>query len=146
MGISAADPTDRVNQLLTLTERLTQRLENELKLYEAKRTHEITAHQTETQALANLYRHESVRIKADPSLIAGAPLELKRRLAEATRRFDEVLGRHAVALEAAATLTEGLVRTIAGEVARQRTPAVGYGPGARSHEADASAITLNRKA
>jgi hypothetical protein len=145
MGISAADPTDRVNQLLILTERLTARLEAELKLYEARRTQEITTHQVETQSLANIYRHESARIKADPSLIAGAPLELKRRLAAATQKFDEVLDRHALALEAAAAVTEGLVRTIAGEVARQRTPTVGYGPGARSHETDATAITLNRK-
>jgi hypothetical protein len=146
MTLSAVDATDRVSQLLTLTERLTERLRAELAIYEGGRTHEAATAQADTQALANLYRHESVRVKADPSLIAGAPQALKRKLIDATIAFDEVLERHARALEAAATLTEGLVRTIAEEVGRQRRPAAGYGPGATTLKSDTSAVTLNRRA
>ena len=145
-GISASDASDRVAQLLALTQRLTTRLEAELKAFTARLPHEVAASQPETQALANIYRHESARIRADPSLIAGASVAARRELALATQAFEDVLERHGHAVEAASALTEGLVRAIAEEVGRQRMPAAGYGPGARSNAADTSAITLNRRA
>jgi hypothetical protein len=132
MSAFAGDPTQRVEQLIALTERLTKFLKAELKA-------------AETQRLANLYRHESARIRADPSLIAGAPAPLRRRLMDATKTFDEVLARHGRALYAAKTITEGLVRAIAEEVAVQRRRVAAYGPEARQYKADASAITLNRR-
>ncbi len=121
MGAIAGDPTQRVEQLIALTERLTKFLRAELKAF------------------------ESARIRADPSLIAGAPPALRRRLIEATKVFDEVLTRHGRALYAAKTITEGLVRAIAEEVAVQRRRVCAYGPEARQSKADTSAITLNRR-
>ncbi|HEY9217176.1 MAG TPA: flagellar basal body protein, partial [Phenylobacterium sp.] len=65
----------------------------------------------------------------------------------ATEAFDAVLARHGRALEAAKTVTEGLVRAIAEEVAGQRTSASAYGPGAaQSNKSAATAITLNQRA
>jgi hypothetical protein len=145
MGALAGDPTQRVEQLIVLTERLTKFLKAELKAFEARRPQDAAATSAETQRLANLYRHESARIRADPSLIAGAPPALRRRLIEATKVFDAVLARHGRALYAAKTITEGLVRAIAEEVAVQRRRVAAYGPEARQHKADASAITLNRR-
>jgi hypothetical protein len=146
MALSAADATDRVEQLIALTERLTERIAAELAAFEARRPQDAAAGQDETHKLANLYRHESMRVKADPSLLAGAPAELRRRLVRATETFDSVLARHSRALEAAKTITEGLVQTIAREVAAARAPAAGYGAGGRATNGDASAVTLNRKA
>jgi hypothetical protein len=145
MGALAGDPTQRVEQLIILTERLTKFLNAELKAVEARRPQDAAANSAETQRLANVYRHESARIRADPSLIAGAPEPLRRRLMEVTKLFDAVLARHGRALYAAKTITEGLVRAIAEEVAVQRRRVAAYGPEARQYRADASAITLNRR-
>jgi hypothetical protein len=145
MSVLAGDATQRVEQLIVLTERLTKFLKMELKAFEARRPQDAAANSAETQRLANVYRHESARIRADPSLIADAPPALHRRLMEATKVFDDVLGRHGRALYAAKTITEGLVRAIAEEVAGQRRRVAAYGPEARQYKADASAITLNRR-
>jgi hypothetical protein len=56
------------------------------------------------------------------------------------------VARQARALNAAKTVTEGLVHAIAQEVAAQRSSGAGYGPGAQAHAGDARAITLNRSA
>ncbi|MFZ3008718.1 MAG: flagellar basal body protein, partial [Phenylobacterium sp.] len=69
------------------------------------------------------------------------------RLIRATEAFDSVLARQGRALDAARTVTEGLVKTIANEVAAQRTTGAGYGlKGAPSAAASATSITLNKRA
>ena len=146
MAIAADDPRDRAEQLLALTERLTGLLAAEAEAYEAHRPHHAHGTAEETQRLANIYRHESTRIKRDPSLLEGAPVELKQRLAAATAGFQTALGRHARAVEAALTITEGIVKAVADEVASSRTASAGYGPGARAATAANSPIALNRKA
>lgn len=149
MALAAADAHDRAEQLLALTERLTELLGQETAAFERRRPHEAAVTLEETGRLANLYRHESARIRRDPTLIAGAPVELRRRLVTATEDFDAACRRHERALTAARTVTEGMVKAIADEIASTRVPNAGYGPGARpgmaAHQA-ASAITLNRRA
>jgi hypothetical protein len=146
MALNASDPADRVEQLIVVTERLTERLSAEAAAFEARRPHEAAAGLEETARLANLYRHESARVKADRSLVAAAPEALRSRLIRVTGDFESMLSRHARALEAAKIITEGLVRTIAAEVAAQRAPAAGYGADARAGAGDVTSITLNRRA
>lgn len=146
MALTARDPADRVEQLIVLTERLTAMLEADAHAFETHAPHLASAQVAETAALANIYRHESARVRADASLIADAPAERRRRLLSATKLFETVLVRHGRALRAAKAVTEGLVQAIAEEVARQRSAVTGYGPLARSRAADGSAIALNRRA
>ena len=146
MALSAADAQDRVEQLIALTETLTGRMAAEAQAFEERRTLEVTAGLDETARLANLYRHECTRVKADPNLIAEADKAARDRLIDASRAFEQVLSRHAIGLEAARALTEGLVQTIAQDVAAQRAPAAGYGATGAASAGDARAVTLNRKA
>lgn len=146
MALSASDAADRVEQLITLTERLTERLDAEVGALETRKPHEPAPTDPDTARLANVYRHESAKIRAQPALLQSAPPARIKALRRATEAFEAAAARHAAALEAARTLTEGLVHAIASEVARQRTPAAGYGPGAKTRSPDASAMTLNRKA
>jgi hypothetical protein len=146
MSLAAIDSDDRCRQLITLTERLTERLKDEIKAFESRRPHTVAASSQETLRLANLYRHESARIRSDPSLLFGARAELRARLVQATTAFQAVLARHGRSVAAARTVTEGLVHAIAREVASRRTRGIGYGPSARAALGDASAITLNRRA
>lgn len=147
MAIAAESPTDRVEQLVALTERLTDLVAREAAAFEARRPQDAAGFVDETARLANIYRHESARIRANPDLVAGAPADHRRRLMRATEAFDAVLARQGRAIEAAKTVTEGLVRAIADEVASQRQQTSSYGPGAMTHApAAATAITLNQRA
>jgi hypothetical protein len=149
MALAASDAADRVDQLIILTERLTDLIAKEAQAFEDRRPQDAAPNAEETQRLANIYRHESARVRAEPNLVFGAPLAQRQKLMRATEAFDAVLARHGRAIEAAKTVTEGLVRAIAEEVASQREQSAGYGPGATapaSSATAATAITLNRTA
>jgi hypothetical protein len=148
MAIDATDSLDRVEQMIALTERLTGLIALEAQAFEQRRPQDAAEHLAETSRLANIYRHESARIRANPAMVSSAPLAQRQRLIRATEAFDSVLARQGRALEAAKTVTEGLVRAIADEVASQRAGAGSYGPGAKapSPTGASTAITLNRRA
>ena len=146
MSLDAADPQERVEQLIALTVRLTGLMRRESDAFESHRPQDALAGAEETGRLANLYRHESMRIRKDPDLISGAPPAQRRKLLEATAQFDKALARHGRAVAAAKTVTEGLVRAIAEEVAGQRAVAAGYSEGGLPQTASATAVTLNRRA
>ncbi|HVY34706.1 MAG TPA: flagellar basal body protein [Caulobacteraceae bacterium] len=146
MALDAPDAATRMAQLITLTERLTGLIADQVKAFEARRPQDAALDAAETGRLANLYRHESLRVQTQPELLAGAPPELRARLIAATRAFDAVLARHGRAVEAAKTITEGLVRAIAEEIARQRGAVAGYGPKAVQSTRPATSLALNRRA
>lgn len=145
-GLSASSADDRADQLAALTERLTERIAADTRAFEARRPHEAAASQGETAELAALYRQESLRVRQNPALLSSASPERRLRLVRATEAFEAVLARHGRALEAAKTVTEGLVQAIAAEVAASRAPAAGYGPSARSTSGDARAIAYSARA
>ena len=148
MALAVNDAGDRVDQLIILTERLTKLIAVQALAFERRRPQDAAADMEECSRLANLYRHESARIQRDPRLIEGAPAAQRARLTQATEAFDAVLARHGRALNAAKTVTEGLVKAIAEEVAKQRAAGGAYGPGATpaAPQGSATAITLNRRA
>ncbi len=147
MALSATDAADRVEQLVILTERLTELIAQQAACFEQRRPQDAAAMLEEVSRLANLYRHESARVRADTSMISGAPLEARTRLVRATEGFDAVLARQGRAIEAARTVTEGLVKCIADEVAAQRTQGSTYNAGGmQSAGASATSITLNKRA
>ncbi|MDB5465570.1 MAG: flbY [Phenylobacterium sp.] len=149
MAIPAADAADRVDQMILLTERLTELIALEAQAFEQRRPQDAAVYIEETSRLANVYRHESVRIRNNTNLVSSAPPAQRQRLIRATEAFDAVLARQGRALMAAKTVTEGLVRAIAEEVASQREQKSGYGPTAMppaSSATAATAITLNRRA
>ncbi len=147
MALSALDAADRVEQLIILTERLTELVALEAQAFEQQRPQEAMVHIEETSRLANIYRHESARVRANPAMVAAAPVAQRTRLIRATEAFDSVLARQGRALDAARTVTEGLVKTIANEVAAQPTTSAGYAlTRAPSAAASATSITLNKRA
>lgn len=148
MALNATDCDDRVEQLIILTERLTDLIAKQASAFEARRPHEAAQYVDEVAKLANLYRHESTRVRGNVALVGGASLQRRQRLVRATEAFDAVLARQGRAVAAAKTVTEGLVRAIAEEVAVQRPTGAGYGPGAQSaaYRQNGTAITLNQRA
>lgn len=136
----------RVRQLTDLTTRLTARLSDESKAFEARRPQDAAASLADTQDLANLYRRESAQLKAHPASVAAAPAADREALIRATQAFEAVLSRHAHAVEAARVISEGLVRTIAAEVAGHRGSPSAYGASGRANAGDGRAVAFNRQA
>jgi hypothetical protein len=145
--VSESEAKGRVDQLTSLTERLTELISAECRAFEARKPHEAAATLEETSRLANLYRHESTRVRGNVALVQAAPLENRLRLMRATEAFESVLARHGRALDAARTVTEGIVRAVAEEVADKKATGAGYGPSAATASASAAkAMTLNKRA
>ena len=136
----------RVRQLTDLTTRLTARLSDESKAFEARRPQDAAASLADTQDLANLYRRESAQLKAHPASVAAAPAADREALIRATQAFEAVLSRHAHAVEAARVISEGLVQTIAAEVAGHRGSPSAYGASGRANAGDGRAVAFNRQA
>lgn len=147
MNATPDDARQRVEQLTLLTDRLTSLVAEQAKCFEARRPQDALAYGAEVNRLANLYRHESARVRANPGLVSAAPSDLRQRLIRATEAFDAVLARQARAVGAAKTVTEGLVKAIAEEVASQRHKGISYGAnGLQTAHATSVAITLNKRA
>lgn len=136
----------RVRQLTDLTTRLTARLVEESNAFESRRPQDAADTLAETQQLANVYRRESAQVKADPSVLAAAPAADRMALVKATEAFEAVLSRHARSVEAARIVSEGLVRTIAAEVASQRGAPSAYGASGQANAGDGRAVAFNRTA
>ena len=146
MALDAPDPAGRTAQLVALTERLTALISEQLRAFEARRPQDAAINAEETARLANLYRHESLKVKSDPGSLDGAPPELHEKLVAATRAFDAVLARHGRAVEAAKTITEGLIRAIAEEVHKQRHAVTSYGHKGMQAPRPAIPVALNKRA
>jgi len=146
MALASSNSAERMEQLILLTERLTGLIAEQLRAFEARRPHDAAVNAEETARLANLYRYESLKLKSDPGSLDDAPAALKERLVAATRAFDAVLARHGRAVEAAKTITEGLIRAIAEEVHKQRHAVTGYGHKGLQAPRPATPVALNRRA
>lgn len=127
MVLAVRNEADHVEQLIVLTTRLTNLLERETALFQAHRSHEAAELGPEKMQLATLYRLESQKISQNPDLILNAPEGLRESLRQATIAFEEVLLKNGSAIEAARTISEGLVRTIADHVKKTRAAMSGYG-------------------
>lgn len=143
------DPTTAaayLRRLTDLTDRLTARLEAETDAFASRRPQDVSSGLSETQELANAYRRETAQVKANPGLISAAPAADRTALIRATEAFEAALAVHARTVEAARSISEGLVRAIAQEVAGARALGTGYGAGGQAYAGDSRAVTLNRTA
>jgi type II secretory pathway component HofQ len=131
--------------IITLTDKLTGLLADQARAFEQHRPQDAAQALDEVSRLTNIYRTASAHVRSQPNMIENAPDDLRRRLLRATEAFDAVLGRQGRALAASKTVTEGLVKAIAEEIATKRGVGRAYGPNA-SRRIPATAITLNRQA
>jgi hypothetical protein len=137
------DPT--ILAMQELTERLTGMLAAQARAFEQHRPQDAAKDLPEVTRLTNIYRAGSAHLRANPKLLSNAPSPVRQRLLRATEAFESVLERQGRALSASKTITEGLVRAIAEEIAARRGVGQAYGPGSKPRQV-ATAITLNRQA
>jgi len=146
MALVASNSSDRARQLIALTQRLSERLQRETALLEAHRPQDLYDGIEETRQLSNLYRHESARIKADPSLLDGLPAQDKAALTAATEAFQAHLQRYELAVKAAKTITEGIIAAVAEDLNRRRSATATYGPRARTVATGPQSLNYGYKA
>lgn len=127
MALIADDAEDRAKQLVMATERLAALIAEETRRIEARLPPLDGPEGEEKARLANAYRLELARIKHDRSLIEGATAATLTKLRENTVTLHEALAAHELALGAVKLVSEGLVKAMAEEVARQRSGEASYG-------------------
>jgi hypothetical protein len=145
----ANSPSERADQLLAMTKRLIALVTAEIDALKAKRLDGASANWDEKERLAHAWRLEVAHIKANPSALAGVAEDRKQALRESAKQLEEQLEAHAHALIAMKTVTEGLVRSIASEIAAVRSAPAGYGRGGAINTAtkrEASGLAVDAKA
>ena len=151
LSSSASSPqaAERADQLLTIATRLIALVRAEVEALKARRLDGGSADFAEKERLAHAWRLEVNQVRANPSALSGASHAQKTALRDIARELETLLEAHTQALAAMKTVTEGLVRAIADEVAASRRAPPAYGrsgalQGARPDAA--SGIALNAKA
>lgn len=147
--MTASHVEERAEQLEAMTRRLIGMVRQEAEQVAAHRLSAANADWDEKERVVHAWRLEVARIKADPSQLAGLSLARKHSLKESSRALEQALESHALALEASKAVTEGLVRSIAAEVAAVRAAPAGYGrSGGMNVTANrqASGLAVNAKA
>ena len=127
MAIAAHNATDRADQLIGVTERLTQLIRTEIDSLKTGQLNASSRDWEEKEKLAHAYRMEMAQIQQNPALLADAPPSIKDKLKNSVEIFREILEQHAVALAGMKEVTEGLVKAISEEVASSRAAPSGYG-------------------
>ncbi len=147
MALAAENPTDRVEQLIILTERLTEIILREIGILRDRRPRDLKELEADKTKLARVYAQEMAMVNKQRSLIEGVKDELMLALKKATAAFREALTEHNVILSSAKRITEDMVKSIADEITAKRRPAVTYGKAATLQKGGSSrpvALTFNQ--
>ncbi len=128
MPLAADNPTDRVQQLIILTDRLTNLIVQETELLQKNRPSDIQEFRDERAKLSNIYVQEMQLISQNKNLIDGVDKGLKAVLKEKTAGFRKQLDAHGKTLFRVRTVTENMLKSIADEVTKRKQSQVGYSP------------------
>jgi hypothetical protein len=146
---TSGETDQRAEQLDAMTRRLVGLIGAEVEAVQAHRLSAASADWDEKERLVHAWRLEVARIKENPALLAGISPARKAALKVSSKQLELALETHAVALSASKVVTEGLVRSIAAEVAAVRSAPAGYGSNGSFNSSaprQASGVTLNAKA
>jgi hypothetical protein len=137
---------ERAQHLTALTERLSEIITDEIALLQKRRPREIAAFAEEKTRLAKIYSGEIARLRKEPRLARDLPREVAQALKQATARFRELTARQESLLLAMRTVSERMIREVAGELHRMRAPETNYGRNAAYAGRSATPFALNKTA
>ncbi len=115
----------RLERVLSMAVRLIEALEGDIAALKSGNPGALRTIDPEIQKLSMLYARESKSI--DAKAAGSAPLELRKRLFEATRKFRDLLAAQTRLLTRLRSASEGMVRAVAEELERSRAPLRTYG-------------------
>lgn len=113
-------------KLLALTENLTKIIQEENKMLEARRVRDIKSVQKEKSQLSQAYQKEMQRIRLDDKILGPKGSPIRSKIKDATQAFQDELIKHGKLLLRFKTITEGMVKAISTEVAKQKPIAQQY--------------------
>ena len=131
--------------------RLSQILEFENELLALKSPQSLTENQAEKSRLVAIYNQQMVLLKMDPSHYGKYPKQDINELKEVSQVFYETLDEHFRKLSTVKTVTEGIVKAVADEVAKKNAPPKTYNsaaafqttPTTRNNRALGGSISFN---
>jgi hypothetical protein len=118
--MSAAPEDQRIERLISLAARLIEVLESDIAALKSGNTRALRTTDPEILRLSALYSREAAGL--NPNAAKSAPLALRRRLFEATGKFRDLLAAQTRLLTRMRGASEGMIRAVAEEIERQRTP------------------------
>ena len=118
--------TNRIADLLTVTDRLSDVLEREIAILRAHKPAELTSVQQTKAVLTAAYESHARALRSESDLLATAAPELRARLAASASRLETSLAANEQSLRAAKETAERVLRAIADEVERQRRDSLAY--------------------
>lgn len=125
---------ERVAVVIALIERLCEVMARENDCVRRFALDPLSELQAEKRTLAQAYEKELDRLRRQPELLGGLPVEPRRQLEEAMRRMQAAVRRNAEVLSAAKTVSERLLRRVSEALAEEPgrvAPASGAAPRGR---------------
>ncbi|MFT3811638.1 MAG: hypothetical protein QM698_17125 [Micropepsaceae bacterium] len=136
----------RIDTILDITRRLTALLEREIGMIEARTPARLAELEDERNRLSLLYSREMQAVAADAAEFRALPQDRIGALREETKTFHDLLGRHQRMVARMRRVTEGIVKTIADEAQRQKSPRTGYAPSGRTSAGSTAApLAINSR-
>lgn len=137
---------ERAQSLIGLTERLLAAA-HEAQTHLERRTLLAPERMEELTTLANLYRSEMGRIKADPALLKAAPRSALDQLFSLSAALRTSIDQHRQDLAVFKSVSEGLAEAMAQEAARLAQPLPAYGArGVLAGAGSAASVAVNQSA
>lgn len=125
-----SDADLRIEQIILLTERLTDCTKRECEILRAKRPRDMAPVHEEKSKIATAYAREIAQMRRDKAFAAAAQPELTAKLKETTTRFRAALDELSKNLSRVRRISEGVIRAIAEEMHAKEVSPIGYGESA----------------
>ena len=131
----------RLERLLSMATRLIEALEGDIAALKSGNPRGLRTIDPEIQKLSALYTREAAGINHKAA--ESAPLDLRKRLFEATQKFRDLLNAQSRLLTRLRGASEGMVRAVAEELERSRAPLRTYGATPAQAPRSSSAMLYN---
>ena len=110
---------DNAGDLIRMTDRLSQLMEQEVELLRDRRANDIQAMQSDKESLAAVYQWVITDLQQNPTALAGLDDQRRDRLKHAAARLQGAATGNAIALRSAIEANHQLIETIAGAIRDQ---------------------------
>jgi flagellar biosynthesis/type III secretory pathway chaperone len=110
---------DNAGDLIRMTDRLSQLMEQEVELLRDRRANDIQAMQSDKESLAAVYQRVITDLQQNPTALAGLDDQRRDRLKHAAARLQGAATGNAIALRSAIEANHQLIETIAGAIRDQ---------------------------
>ena len=136
----ATASNNNADNLIRITDQLSQLMEQEVSLLRSRRARDIQALQTDKESLAKLYQRVITDLNQNPAALDGLDDRRRGQLKQTIKRLQGAATGNAIALRSAIEANHQLIEAIAGAIRDQSTEhapytangRVAYGNGAQA--------------